>query len=389
MDFAQAAHLCATVFVVAFLTFLSGWIHPNGLAEHSDNRAVAMNVRRATAILFLVWAFTYLLYFPIMLFRMPSTDYSYWFGVIFHVVNVLAFPVCIWVIEAFLQFRSRYRQWLPLAVGPSLLCFGWYIVEPTRSVLNYCVIVQSAVLAGFFVYLYRRYRRYAELLHTEYSDVSRRELRWVWCVFVMVMLQAVTCVLCTVWDNYTMNSVNLAAGVITSYYISRSACRMLPLSDYLIEEEYAEAEATGAADEVSGSNATISRHHADAHKPLSAEEGEGSDSGDTKVHALIRQKLKTVCEGRRLYLDPELTREALCAAIKVNRTYLSRYLREEGTTYYQYINKLRIEYAVQLMRDEPNLSLIDVCMRSGFSNTSTFRRSFRDLKGCLPSEYKG
>lgn len=386
MDFAAAMYTCATVFVVAYLTFLSGWTHPFRLAEHSDGRDVVLNVRRATSVLFLVWAFTYLLYFPVMLFEMPAAAYSFWFGVIFHVVSVLAFPVSVWVIESFLQFRSRYRQWLPFAIGPSLLCFGWYIVEPTRSVLNYCVIVQSAVLAGFFVYLYRRYRRFAELLRAEYSDVSRRELRWVWYVSVMMMIQALTCALCTVWDNYTMNYINLIASFVFPYFIMRCACRMLPLTDHLIDAESADDEATGAAAEAYDADSNISTH---ADTPLSAEDEHDSDASDSKMHALIQQKLKTVCEDRRLYLDPELTREALCAAIKVNRTYLSRYLREEGTTYYQYINKLRIEYAVQLMRDEPNLSLIDICMRSGFSNASTFRRSFRDLKGCLPSEYKG
>ena len=47
----------------------------------------------------------------------------------------------------------------------------------------------------------------------------------------------------------------------------------------------------------------------------------------------------------------------------------------------------RIAHAEQLLI-EPNLSITEVAMRSGFNSLSTFNRIFKAAKNCTPSEYK-
>ena len=56
-------------------------------------------------------------------------------------------------------------------------------------------------------------------------------------------------------------------------------------------------------------------------------------------------------------------------------------------SYHEYLTQKRIAHAEQLLI-EPNLSITEVAMRSGFNSLSTFNRIFKAAKNCTPSEYK-
>jgi len=57
----------------------------------------------------------------------------------------------------------------------------------------------------------------------------------------------------------------------------------------------------------------------------------------------ISTMLKERCEVKQLYLQQDLTLVQLADAIETNRNYLSSYFEEQGTTYNNYINRLRID----------------------------------------------
>lgn len=54
---------------------------------------------------------------------------------------------------------------------------------------------------------------------------------------------------------------------------------------------------------------------------------------------------------------------------------------------YEYLTQQRIAQAERLLI-EPNISITEVAMRSGFNSLSTFNRIFKAAKNCTPSEYK-
>jgi len=60
-----------------------------------------------------------------------------------------------------------------------------------------------------------------------------------------------------------------------------------------------------------------------------------------------------------------------------------------NTTFYDYINSLRIEeQSLTLMREHPDYTLERIATESGFQSLSTFRRAFLKEKGVTPSEYR-
>jgi len=58
-----------------------------------------------------------------------------------------------------------------------------------------------------------------------------------------------------------------------------------------------------------------------------------------------------------------------------------------GVSYYDYLGQHRIMHAEKLLID-PNLSITEVAMRSGFGSLATFHRAFKAYKKCTPTQYK-
>lgn len=91
---------------------------------------------------------------------------------------------------------------------------------------------------------------------------------------------------------------------------------------------------------------------------------------------------------KKLYKNPTLTLQELALEFGTNRTYLSQYFNQElKTTFYEYINALRVRHAVHLMKTVEDITMTAVCERSGFNSVSTFHRAFRRVYGCTPSEF--
>jgi AraC-like DNA-binding protein len=62
--------------------------------------------------------------------------------------------------------------------------------------------------------------------------------------------------------------------------------------------------------------------------------------------------------------------------------------RHTGMGLSQYVNRLRINLACQLMMSEDALSITEICFASGFRNLSNFNRQFLRQKGLTPSRFR-
>lgn len=66
----------------------------------------------------------------------------------------------------------------------------------------------------------------------------------------------------------------------------------------------------------------------------------------------------------------------------------SRYFRRHtGLPFVQYVNRMRINLACQLLTDE-DLSVTEICFKAGFNNLSNFNRQFLAVKGMAPSKFR-
>ena len=54
----------------------------------------------------------------------------------------------------------------------------------------------------------------------------------------------------------------------------------------------------------------------------------------------------------------------------------------------QYVNRLRINLACQLLMSDDGMSITEICFASGFNNLSNFNRQFLAQKGMPPSRFR-
>lgn len=72
------------------------------------------------------------------------------------------------------------------------------------------------------------------------------------------------------------------------------------------------------------------------------------------------------------------------------RTYVSNYINKTyGCSFSDYVNRLRIEHAKQLMRSGRELKMTVVSDLSGFSSEQSFYRNFKKFVGMTPAEWLG
>lgn len=71
-----------------------------------------------------------------------------------------------------------------------------------------------------------------------------------------------------------------------------------------------------------------------------------------------------------------------------SKYYFTRAFKDySGTSYYKFLNICRINYSTELLID-PEISITEVAINSGFNTISSFIRMFKQIKGCTPTDYR-
>ena len=110
-----------------------------------------------------------------------------------------------------------------------------------------------------------------------------------------------------------------------------------------------------------------------------------SISGYDKIMDAFKQHM----EKELGFLNPSLTIEEIARILNTNRTYVSKLVNlYYGMTFRDYVNLKRIEFAKQLMTDEPDASLDYISAKSGFQSSTQFIRKFREIEGLTPTVWK-
>lgn len=89
------------------------------------------------------------------------------------------------------------------------------------------------------------------------------------------------------------------------------------------------------------------------------------------------------------YSDTNLNMSKIGDMLRMTPAYLSKLFKnEKGESVSEYINKVRIDKAKELLSN-PNYRIEDISEMVGFGSVRTFNRTFRALTGISPSKYAG
>jgi len=89
------------------------------------------------------------------------------------------------------------------------------------------------------------------------------------------------------------------------------------------------------------------------------------------------------------HLTEPFTESDLAAIAGRSASSFSRsFRRHTGMGVVQYVNRLRVNLACQLLMNEPRQPVTDICFAAGFQNLSNFNRQFLTQKGVSPSRFR-
>lgn len=101
------------------------------------------------------------------------------------------------------------------------------------------------------------------------------------------------------------------------------------------------------------------------------------------------EELDLKIRNERLFLDPNFSRDILLQLTPVGKNRISSLLQTFiGKNFNGYINSLRLEYSLSLLKKFNHYTIEAIAMDSGFNNVRTYQRLFRDKYGMTPAEYK-
>ena len=130
--------------------------------------------------------------------------------------------------------------------------------------------------------------------------------------------------------------------------------------------------------------------------PASESEGQVHDSfeknqatcpPDSPRDEQLMQRIVRLMEEQRPYLDSDLKQADVATALGVRLDEVSRCINSYAFNFSQFVNGYRIEYAKQLMLRKQGIKMTQVAIESGFSNETTFFRTFKNIVGMTPSEW--
>jgi AraC-like DNA-binding protein len=105
------------------------------------------------------------------------------------------------------------------------------------------------------------------------------------------------------------------------------------------------------------------------------------------VEDLNRRLLRARDAMDRAYAEP-LDVRAVAAVAYLSEAHFSRSFRATfGETPHRYLQRRRVERSMFLLR-ETDRSVTDICLDVGFSSLGTFSRTFREIVGEAPSDYR-
>jgi two-component system response regulator YesN len=102
-------------------------------------------------------------------------------------------------------------------------------------------------------------------------------------------------------------------------------------------------------------------------------------------HHLLLQVRKYIEEN---FANPDLSLHHLSEKFEISSKYVSQLFKEEfGENFLDFLMRIRIETAKQLLRDEKH-SIQEVGDQVGYTNPATFRRAFRRIAGVAPGDFR-
>ena len=252
------------------------------------------------------------------------------------------------------MLQDRCRKLWPwfLAQVPTVAMAVAGIVNHYADCLDVIHYWQVAVIVSFVVYYIFALVHYGRWLRENYADLEHKEV-WQGLLFMIFLF--------VVYEVYSTNP-----GVMSREYMAQFNTIFIILFLLWRVESLQELD--------------VKEEEECVHEGKTE-----ANMQNMSIPSNIGPLLQRYCEESELYLKHDLTLSQLSEKLGTNRTYLSAYFVQQGITYNNYINGLRINYFERIYRLNRKelrfFSAQQLALKSGFRSYSTFAAAFKLFKG--------
>jgi AraC-like DNA-binding protein len=110
-------------------------------------------------------------------------------------------------------------------------------------------------------------------------------------------------------------------------------------------------------------------------------------SCESAVRAAILIRIKKLITAR--LRDPDLDLTGIASAAGISVRYVQSLFQATGSTAQQFIREQRLRHAADLLANQyKKVTVTEIALAAGFSNSSHFAAAFKQLFDCTPSEYR-
>ena len=139
----------------------------------------------------------------------------------------------------------------------------------------------------------------------------------------------------------------------------------------------------GNAAPVAEANSPLSTLHS---KPTGLSISDFTELSDEQLFLCLRDLI----ENEQLFLKPDFGRQTLIEHTGLSKERIGAAFAQgsDSVSLPAYVRELRLDYAVRMMNDQPDIAVELISQASGFTNADTFTRNFRAKYGMTPTTYK-
>ncbi len=309
-------------------------------------------------------------------FFLMIKEFAYFFGDKWHdaeITNVMM-SIDVWIIPliAISLLEVVQPKWINLSRAANML-FPFFIFTILNVIIsgNATLHAMTQIFSFAFATLFGAITltlsyKYEKYIREHYSSIEYLGVKWIRIMIIQLY------VLATVWF---FTSFNLSWLNDTLYYLYVTAC-ISTISLFTLRHKSVFIPNYMSIKSILNIDSKTDTHNENQHTI-------------DKRCIDIANKLEIAMNRDKLFLNPELKLIDLAAHIGTNRTYLSNYINEyKSVPFINYINSYRIDEAISIIKSSSEeITVSEVSERSGFSSVSTFRRVFKQIHNCSPSEY--
>jgi len=233
----------------------------------------------------------------------------------------------------------------------------------------------------YFIFSLRTLENHKKMIQNHYSKTDDIDLKWLvfivraglisYLIYLLIMiLWSLNVPIVANLDTYP-NLIVLIFILSISYYSLSSTKVFEGISKFNSENSLA--------------------YNSDSDKDsLKLEKSEPKELISSEKAALIFQKITSIIEGKKMYLNENLMLEDIAKELDMHSKYISYSINTtSGKSFFDFINQYRVkEFNSEVLKPiNRQFTYITIAYNCGFGSKSAFNRAYKNQMGVSPSEY--